>query len=55
MLALGCYLNYIRGLMKELGRHREEDRSCKVCGGECESVEHFGSVVIKKEISSEPA
>ena len=31
------------GLMEELGRHRdmENDQSCKICGSECESVEHF--------------
>ena len=29
--------------MEELGRHRdkENDQSCKICGSECESVEHF--------------
>ena len=28
--------------MEELGRHRdkENDQSCKICGSECESVEH---------------
>ena len=31
------------GLMHELGRHRgrDNDQSCKICGSECESVEHF--------------
>ena len=48
MQALGYYLNYARGLMEELGRHRGggNDQSCKICGSECESVEHYLGVYI---------
>ena len=38
--------------MEELGRHRgrENNQSCKICGRECERVEHYilGMCIIKK-------